>query len=131
MKLGFTPRRRGRIEFAGEVQHADIIPWLQRCDIACHVTADHLEAFSLAILELLAMGIPVVTEPKGGLPEQITHNGNGFISLHPHDRRRYCELLHRHPELRARLSAGARRSVEQFSLARQHAAYREVVARYR
>ncbi|HNW93516.1 MAG TPA: glycosyltransferase family 4 protein [bacterium] len=119
----------GQVEFAGELRQDELLPQLRRFDIACHLTDTHQEVFSLAMLELLAMGIPVVTEPKGGLPEQIIHNGNGFISGHRHDHRRYCELLARHPDLRARLSQGARESVRPFTLERQHAAYREAIAR--
>jgi glycosyltransferase involved in cell wall biosynthesis len=55
----------------------EVRPFIAACDVVllCSVT----EAFSLAAIEAMAMGKPVVHSDVGGAPEMITEGDNGFL----------------------------------------------------
>ncbi len=88
------------------------------------------EAFPLATLEAMAMGIPVVATMVGGIPEQIDHLETGVL-VRPGDPEAIASWLvrlHDEPELRARLGeTAAERVRREFTLERQaeglHRAY--------
>jgi glycosyltransferase involved in cell wall biosynthesis len=104
---------------------ADILP---RWNV--FVSASRSEAFPLATLEAMSMGIPVVATTVGGLPEQIDHLENGVL-VRPDDPEAIATWLVRlsdDPGLRQRLGrAGAERVRTEFTLERQaeglHRAY--------
>ncbi|MCP5105279.1 MAG: glycosyltransferase family 4 protein [bacterium] len=113
-------------EFAGKVCH-DLLPQqIARFDLSLYLT-NIPESFCISLVECLAMGVPVVTEPKGALPELITHNDNGFMSLYNVDLKRYCQLVYKFPELKERLSQGARESAKKFDIKIQQKAYKELM----
>jgi glycosyltransferase involved in cell wall biosynthesis len=113
-------------EFVGKVCH-DLLPrQIARFDLSLYLT-NIPESFCISLVECLAMGVPVVTEPKGALPELITHNYNGFMSLYNVDLKRYCQLIYKFPELKERLSQGARESAKKFDIKIQQKAYAELV----
>lgn len=58
-------------------QH-DVVPFIAAADCMCLVS--DYEAFSLSILESMAMGKPVVATDAGAVGEQITHGANGLIT---------------------------------------------------
>jgi len=98
-----------------------------RDDIARLVAACELmtvtspaEPFGFVALEAFAMGKPVVGFAAGGLPEVVTDDVDGLLA--PRDDEagfadRIVQLL-LDAQLRARLSAAARRSIERFSIPR-------------
>jgi len=94
------------------------------------VCSSRSEAFPLATLEAMAMGIPVVATTVGGLPEQIEHLENGIL-VRPDDPEAiatWLVRLHDDVDLRTRLGArGAERVRREFTLERQanglHRAY--------
>jgi glycosyltransferase involved in cell wall biosynthesis len=94
------------------------------------VCSSRSEAFPLATLEAMAMGIPVVATAVGGLPEQIAHLENGIL-VRPDDPEAiaaWLVRLHDDERLRLRLgTAGAERIRREFTLERQaeglHRAY--------
>lgn len=56
----------------------DVRPYISICD--CMVLTSHaVETFSIAALESMAMGKPVIMTNIGGASEQITHGKNGFL----------------------------------------------------
>ncbi len=79
--------------------------------------ADYLVVYSAyqglshTILEAFRAGTPVIASDRGGNPEVIEHDVNGFLAAHP-DARALASALARafEGETQARLSAGARRS---------------------
>jgi glycosyltransferase involved in cell wall biosynthesis len=104
---------------------ADVLPgW------SAFVCSSRSEAFPLATLEAMAMGIPVIATTVGGLPEQIDHLENGIL-VRPEDPEAIAAWLVRlydDADLRHRLgSAGAERVGREFTLDRQaeglHRAY--------
>lgn len=61
--------------FAGQV--SDVSNMLQALDILVHPSI--LEAFSIAVIEAMYCGVPVVVTNVGANPEFIIHRDNGFL----------------------------------------------------
>jgi glycosyltransferase involved in cell wall biosynthesis len=94
----------------------DVRPYIACCDVMTLVS--HTETFSLAALESMALGKPLVMSDIGGASEQVVHGQTGLL-FEPHDIAALTEQLTalRSPELRARMGAAAARRVrENFSL---------------
>jgi glycosyltransferase involved in cell wall biosynthesis len=69
-----TTERAGQatVRFAGyETNEAEVASFYQAADIYVHAARDGAENHSLAILEALACGLPIVATEVGGLPEQV------------------------------------------------------------
>jgi glycosyltransferase involved in cell wall biosynthesis len=97
------------IHFLGE--HADPIAVLRGADL--FLLSSWAESFPYAILEAMAVRLPVVSSDVGGIPEAITDRESGLL-VPAKDAaataRALIELLDR-DELRARLGAAAARVV--------------------
>lgn len=72
------PRLGPGIEYLGPVGVAEKVPLLARAR-ALLLPAQWEEPCSIAVLEALASGTPVITTPRGGLPEQIRDGVEGFL----------------------------------------------------
>lgn len=68
-------RLSGRVHFVG--RQADIRPWLHASDFL--VFPSKYEAYSLVVLEAMAVGLPVVSTPVGAAPEVVVDGVNGVI----------------------------------------------------
>lgn len=66
----------GRVIFAGAQE--DVRECLQCCDVAALVPLKN-EGFSNAVLEKMAMGLPVIVTDTGGNAEAILDGHNGFV----------------------------------------------------
>jgi len=87
-------------------------PFISLCDVLL-VPSFAVETFSLAILEGLSMGKPVIGTYIGGTPEIITNGHNGFL-IKPRDAKSIAlglEKVMKDTNLRKRLSENARKSV--------------------
>jgi glycosyltransferase involved in cell wall biosynthesis len=105
---------RAHVRITGLQQ--DVRPFTACCDVMTLVS--HSETFSLAALEAMALGKPVVLSDVGGAAELLTPAEHGFL-FQPAD----IEALAGHlktltsPEMRARLGeAAARRVRERFTV---------------
>jgi glycosyltransferase involved in cell wall biosynthesis len=67
----------GRVDFPGQVDAGTAAGLLARAHAL--VLPSHAEGLSLAVLEALAAGVPVVCTPVGGLPEAVRHGANGLL----------------------------------------------------
>jgi glycosyltransferase involved in cell wall biosynthesis len=107
----------GGLTMLGYRPAADVLP-----EWSVFVCSSRSEAFPLATLEAMAMGVPVVATTVGGLPEQIDHLENGVL-VRPDDPEAIAAWLVRlrdDADLRHRLgAAGAERVRREFTLARQ------------
>lgn len=70
-KLGLN----GRVMLAGA--QADVAPWLAAADV--YVQPSRREALSLAVLEAMMAGVPVVATRVGDMPQVITHGHSGYL----------------------------------------------------
>jgi glycosyltransferase involved in cell wall biosynthesis len=92
--------------------HADVRPFLAACDV---VTLCSLaEAFSLAALEAMAMGKPLVLSEVGGAAEMVEPGWNGLL-FRARDSEAYVNCLMRLSDLPSarHMGGNARRAVEQ------------------
>lgn len=115
-------------ELPGYVARASVPALLRRFDVFCHVTATAVECHPLALLEACAAGVPIVAEARGGIPEIVRHGVNGLLASSTDEIGEHLHALRRDDALRRRLAIGARHAASRFSLARQLAAYRRLLA---
>jgi glycosyltransferase involved in cell wall biosynthesis len=97
------------VVFYGESTHADRL--LRAADL--YVQPSHYEAFSNALIEAMATGLPSVVSRVGGMLDCIVDNDNGLFCrpADPSDLARQLGRLIEDPPLRARLGARARATV--------------------
>ncbi len=107
----------GRVYFLGP--RDDVPDLLAALDI--FVLPSHSEGVSLALLEAMAAGLPVIATAVGGLPEVVTDGENGLL-IPPQDPEALAQALARllaDPDLAKKLGESARRHVvANFSLER-------------
>ena len=119
-----------KFSFPGRMDNEKVRELIRTFDVSCYVTDTHLESLSISLLEKMAAGVPIVAEPRGGIPEQVFHGENGFLSDDLKKIRYYCELLYREPRLREELSENSQRIIrQQFSLGRMITHYVELFQR--
>lgn len=83
----------------------DVRPYIACCDVMT-LTSHVVETFSIAALESMALGKPVVLTRIGGAEEQVRHGGNGFL-FEPGDIAALAQHLRRLTAATERLSMGA------------------------
>jgi glycosyltransferase involved in cell wall biosynthesis len=106
----------------------DVRPFIAACDVM--TLTSHAETFSLAALESMSMGKPVVLTEIGGATEQISPGVNGFLYA-PGDIDALTGLLSilASPERRAFMGSAATASVrERFTESTMIAAYSSELA---
>lgn len=103
--------RNPRIKLTGAVDN--VVPYLQAMDI--FVLPSLTETSSLATMEAMSCGLPVIATPVGSVKEYIKDGVNGFIF----PRRDTDALTHRlnalikSPKIRERVGAAARQTITQ------------------
>lgn len=68
----------GRVFFTGAVEQTEIAEYLAAADL--YVSPSLTEGMSVALLEALAMGVPVVTTPTGESKKIIKNGQNGYVT---------------------------------------------------
>jgi hypothetical protein len=119
----------GIIQFAGVIPSRRIPEFLAAADIGLHLTEIEQENCSVAVLEMLASGLPVVSQPKGCLPEMVTHGVNGYLAHAPGAIAGHLAELISSPRLRARMGASSRQRAQPFRIERYRTQMRTLVAR--
>ncbi len=109
-----------RFHLVGEVPYAEMPNWLALGDFLAFPSVS--ESHPLAVLEAMAAGLPVLGIPSPGIEDTIVDGVNGLLS--PEDRDTFAALMRRlatEPDLRARLTAGARELCSQYDIRRTSA----------
>lgn len=104
-------RTTDRIRLLGVIPRRELGAVYRAHDVFCLPALS--EAFGLVVAEALVCGLPVVATNAGGIPDLVTHGGNGLL-VPPGDARALAAALAtlaRDESLRARLAAQARASV--------------------
>lgn len=118
---------QANVRFVGKV--ADVRPYLSICDVFV-MPSVAVEVFSNAMLEAIAMGVPVVSTDVGGSAEMVRHEVEGFIYPR-HDVDQLTDHLRRlltDPDLAARIRANAtERMKRDFTIDRMDREYGEVI----
>ena len=105
----------------------DVRPFYGAADV--FVLPSLYDPFAAAVQEAMAVGLPVVTSTKTGAAELVRHGESGFV----------CEPLNtsalvaalqqlRSPELRERMGAAARRTIEPMTLDAMGKQFRDLYA---
>lgn len=121
VKLGI----KDRVTFWGH--RKDVPDLLQQMD--CFVMPSLSESFGLALVEAMAMGIPVVGSCVGGIPDVIIHQKTGLL-VSPGQPKEIAEAvvaLYENTALRQQLAdAGYESVVSRFTLASMIAGYKGI-----
>jgi glycosyltransferase involved in cell wall biosynthesis len=103
----------GRVRFVGSLPREEVLEALAGAEAA--VLSSDWENFPHAAVEALAAGTPMVATSVGGVPEVVADGVNGLL-VPPGSPEAFGSALQRlldSPELRTRLSDGARASVRE------------------
>jgi L-malate glycosyltransferase len=100
------------VEFAGEVDHADVPATLARLDVFAMPST--FEGFGVAALEAAAMARPIVASDVHGIPDVVVHERTGLLvpSADAGALATALERLAVDPGLRERMGAAGRQFVE-------------------
>jgi len=106
-----------RVEFAGMLGRREIDPIYGAADV--FVFPSTTETQGIAICEALSAGLPVVAVNAGGIPENLQHGVDGFLTNDdPAEFAERVEYLLDHSAERAAMSARARANAAAFSIER-------------
>ena len=113
---------------------SDVAALLQGIDI--FLFPSYREGLSVAVIEAMASGLPIVAAAAGGIREQVEEGANGFV-VAPGDvdaMTRHCAMLVRDPALRRTMGETSRalareRFSEERMLKEYAACYRELASR--
>jgi glycosyltransferase involved in cell wall biosynthesis len=105
---------RSRIDFLGQLARRDVMAL--RTQHFCTIVASQYETFSIAVLEAMSLGCPIIASDVGGIPELITHERNGllFASRDVAQLVAACRRLLDDAALASALGAQARKDCTQF-----------------
>ncbi len=111
-------------------QRDDAVRVLSGCDI--FAMASNNEGLPVALMEALALGLPVVATAVGGIPEAVTDGVEGHL-VPPRNPERLASAIQdlvEHPERRAEFAAAATRGGDRFDIrrttARIESIYRQI-----
>lgn len=100
---------KDRITFTGFIPYHNMPDYLRLCDISI-IPSVWDEPFGLAIVEAMAMGLPIITTRRGGIPEVVTETNAILLNTDENfvDNLAAAILdLYQHPEKRKRMSAAS------------------------
>ena len=121
----------GRVHFLGRVPNEHLNQVLNSADV--FALASQAELLSIASLEAMASGRPLVLADAGALPELVTPGVNGYLfrAGDPRDAAHYMELLADQPALREQMGLASRERVRphsmEFALQTYGGIYRQVL----
>ncbi len=120
-----------RVRFLGRVANEEVPPLLNCADV--FVMASETETLSIASLEGMACGLPVLLANASALPELVTPGINGYLfkAGDPVDAAHYMRLLAEQPSQRISMGRASRQRVKSHSLdltlQRYETLYRQVL----
>jgi glycosyltransferase involved in cell wall biosynthesis len=118
---------RSEVELVGKLPATQVLERLREADI--FVLSSHDEGISNAVLEAMAVGLPIVTTAAGGMAEAVRDGIDGFV-VPIRDIQALADGINRllvDPKLRQQMGHAARTHVEaEFSLERQARVFEEI-----
>lgn len=106
------------VQITGSMDKADLFKFISAADL--FVLNTGYEGFSHQLLEVLALGTPIVTTNVGGNPELIRDNENGLL-VNYEDKKEIKDAIRKilnDKELADKLVKNGKKSVEEFSIER-------------
>lgn len=107
---------RGRITFTGFIAYSKMPEYLRIADVAV-IPSIWNDPFPTTVLEAQAMGLPIITTRRGGIPEEVTEDNAILLNTDEHfvDNLAAAILdLYQHPEKRKHMSAASLERSELF-----------------
>ena len=107
---------KGRIIFTGFIPYSSMPNHLQMADVAV-IPSIWNDPFPTTVLEAQAMGLPIITTRRGGIPEEVTEDNAILLDTDEHfiDNLASAILdLYHHPEKRQQMSAASRERSKRF-----------------
>ena len=108
LKIHAEPLKE-RIIFTGFIPYSNIPNYLQMADVAV-IPSIWNDPFPTTVLEAQAMGLPIITTRRGGIPEEVTEENAILLDTDEHfiDNLASTILnLYHHPEKRQQMSAAS------------------------
>jgi glycosyltransferase involved in cell wall biosynthesis len=115
------------VHFVGPISSEHVPDFLAQADIGLHLSETHFEVCSVAVLEMMAAGLPIVAEPKGSLPEMVIPAENAFLASGEEQIAEHLRELIRSPKLRKRMGEASRQIAIKHNMANSPSAWRELV----
>jgi glycosyltransferase involved in cell wall biosynthesis len=94
---------RGAVAITGYCE--DVRAYIESCNVM--VLTSHVETFSIAAIEAMSRGKPMILTRAGGAEEQITHGENGYL-YEPGDVESLAQLLRQLADPEQQLKMGER-----------------------
>ena len=99
------------VEITGWCDHAAGLARLARCDV--YMQTSLWEGLSIAVLEGMALGLPILATPAPGNLELVTDGYNGYLCPSVDDFSAHLTHFAHNPAALAPLGAASRRMIEQ------------------
>lgn len=115
LKLIHAHKAELYVRLLGKVDQKELFGYIVASDV--FVLNTSYEGLSHQLLEVMALGTPIVTTPAGGNKELITHDINGYLVYH-NDAESYIRTISyifEHPEEALRLTSEAQKSLSRFN----------------
>jgi glycosyltransferase involved in cell wall biosynthesis len=113
LKASLEPDVANRVNFIGQVLHADIMCFYQHADILINPSLS--ESFGISLIEAMANGRPVVASRVGGMQEILINGETGFF-FEPGDADALAEktiTLLKNPDMRKSMGMAGRQRVQE------------------
>ena len=107
---------KDRIIFTGFIPYSDMPQYLRTADLAA-IPSNWDDPFPTTVLEAQAMGLPIITTRRGGIPEEVTAENALLLDTDEHfvDHLTAAILdLYEHPEKRKAMSEASLKRSKQF-----------------
>ncbi len=117
-----------RVRFIGPIASSRTAGFLRAADIGLHLTQTHRETLSIALLEMMAAGLPLVGQPRGCLPMLVENGVNGWLAEDETALSAALRALVQSPEQRRRFGEASRQRAGEYDISRFDARWRRFVA---
>ncbi len=107
---------KDRITFTGFVPYSAMPDYLRSADVAI-IPSVWDDPFPTTVLEAQAVGLPIITTRRGGIPEQVTGDNAILLETDDHFTERLADAilhLYDHPEKRQRMAEASLKRAELF-----------------
>lgn len=121
-------RLTARVRFVGPVPCGRMPRFLAGADIGLSLIETGEDVCAMAVLEMLACGLPVVAQPTGALRELVTDGHNGFLAETETEIARRLSQLTRDAALRRRMGEASRHRARQYGMDRFRRSWRRLAA---
>lgn len=115
LKTKATPHN-DRIIFTGYIPYSEIPTYLSIADVAV-IPSVWDDPFPTTVLEAQAMGLPIITTCRGGIPEEVTEENAILLDTNRHFVENLASAildLYKHPEKRKRMAEASHKRAKLF-----------------